>query len=276
MLEPGALGFSRWKKRLALMVYQGRDLRLTRALHATAEPERQTLRDFGLRQPIAILPPGVRLPSVELTSSREGEGRRALFLGRIHPKKGLLNLLEAWSVVHPVDWKLDLAGPDESGHLKEVLRVLKERKLEGKVIYHGPAFDTTKEDLLRGSSLLVVPSLSENFGIVVAEGLAHGLPVITTQGTPWKALEQEDCGWWIPFGTEPLVKVLREATALPPEKLAEKGRRGRALAERDFSWQRIGVRMAKTYDWLLGRGERPVWVQTTEKGHCELPVVVHS
>ena len=240
-----------------MLLYQRNDLIRVPALHATADSERQTLRQFGLRQPVLTLPPGIRLPAQLRPRAEPRAVRRALFLGRIHPQKGIMNLLEAWAALRAKDWQLDIAGPEERGHGERVRREVNRLGLEGTVTFHGPVFDTRKDELLHHASLLLAPSLSENFGIVIAEGLAHGLPVITTTGTPWQVLQREKCGWWVPFGVEPLAQALRAALALPPEELAEMGRRGRALAERDFAWPRIASRMAETYAWLLGSGPKP-------------------
>ena len=257
MLEPGALRFSRWKKRVALWLYQSQDLRRAPALHSTAQMEYRTLRALGLRQPIVTLPPGVWLPPLERKSSLVGPLRHALFLGRIHPKKGILPLIDAWATLQPAGWQLDLAGPDESNHLAEVRTRLQERRLEQQVIYHGSAFGQVKEKLLGEASLLIVPSVSENFGIVVAEGLAHGLPVITTTGTPWEVLVKEQCGWWVPTGGDHLLIALREAIARSPENLLEMGQRGRLLAEREFGWPRIARQMSQVYAWLNGNTAQP-------------------
>lgn len=257
MLEPGALQFSQWKKRLALWLYQRKDLRHATALHATASTELQTLRTFGLTQPIVTLPPGVRLPVAEPKPLPADAPRRALFLGRIHPKKGILSLIDAWAALPPHSWKLDLAGPDEAGHLAEVWRRLREKKLEQSVTYHGPVFGEAKEKLLAEASLLVVPSISENFGIVVAEGLAHGLPVITTTGTPWEVLARERCGWWVTIQGDALRAALQMAIALPPATLRAMGQRGRELTAREFGWPHLAGQMREVYAWLLGRASRP-------------------
>jgi glycosyltransferase involved in cell wall biosynthesis len=257
MLEPGALQFSKWKKRAAMLLYQRKDLHLAPALHATAELELGRIRQFGLRQPAVLAPPGVPLPPEPKMTLPAGQDRRALFIGRISPIKGILTLIDAWAAVRPKGWKLDLAGPDEAGHLAEVKAKLREQKLEQEVIYHGPAFGEMKEKLLSEASLLMVPSLSENFGIVVAEGLAHHLPVITTTGMPWEVLKQKQCGWWVPVGLNPLITALNEATALPAEKLTEMGQRGRRLAEKEFSWAGIATQMSSAYAWLTGKKDRP-------------------
>jgi glycosyltransferase involved in cell wall biosynthesis len=104
--------------------------------------------------------------------------------------------------------------------------------------------------LYQEADLFVLPSFSENFGLVIAEALASGVPVITTRATPWSELEEFGCGWWIGVGVEPLVTALREATALPREALREMGRRGRLLIEQRYDWEELGRQMAKVYEGI--------------------------
>ncbi|MCF7995748.1 MAG: glycosyltransferase [Chromatiaceae bacterium] len=125
MLEPWALGWRATKKRLALALYQRRDLESAALLVATAEQEAENLRRFGLRQPIAIIPNGVDLLGGKVASTSEAAARKslryALFLSRVHPIKGLENLLRVWAKTQPQDWILQIAGPDEGRHLGQVL-----------------------------------------------------------------------------------------------------------------------------------------------------------
>src|SRR6185369_15513882 len=109
---------------------------------------------------------------------------RALFLSRIHPKKGLLNLIEAWARLRPKNWELCIAGPDETNHLAAVMRLLGSFGLERQVRFLGELWGDAKSQAFLDSDLFVLPSFSENFGLVIAEALAHGIPVITTQATP--------------------------------------------------------------------------------------------
>ncbi len=250
MLEPWALGQKRLKKRLALGLFQRRDLDGARALVATSEMEHDGLRRLGLRQPVAVIPNGVDLadtdagaPSVDRRADRE---RVVLFLSRIHPKKGVLELVRAWSEVVSAGWRLRIAGPDEGGHWGQVATLVRQLGLDGE----------RKAALYREADLFILPTFSENFGVVVAEALAHGVPVITTRGAPWADLETYRCGWWIDVGVEPLVAALREAIALTDEERAAMGARGREYVTR-FDWQRIAEHTLALYRWILGQGERP-------------------
>ena len=261
MLEPWALQYRGWKKHLALWLYQRQDLETATLLFATAEQEAQGIRRLGLRQPIAVIPNGVKLAVPQrngvLDERLQRSPRTALFLSRIHPIKGLLNLVEAWGRVRPANWRLCLAGPDEGGHLTVVMRRVRELGLETAVEFVGEVEGDTKTALFANAELFILPTFSENFGVVVAEALACGVPVITTKGAPWKGLLTHRCGWWIDIGVEPLVAALREATALPPDTLRDMGRRGRAYVEQHFGWPGIAQQMLSVYRWVLGQGDRP-------------------
>ncbi|MFH0725698.1 MAG: glycosyltransferase [Pseudomonadota bacterium] len=256
-LEPWAIGYRAWKKKLALALYQRRDLNRAAGFHATAVQEAMQLREFGLWQPIAVIPVGVCLPAPFQKEPHLGRPRTALFLSRIHPKKGLIKLLDVWAELKPDSWELVLAGNDDQNHLKDVLAGIAERGLEKNVRYVGPAFGDEKDRLLKRADLFVLPTFSENFGIVVAEALSYGVPVITTDGTPWADLRDHDCGWYVGKERESLAAALKEALAAPDDDLREKGQRGRILIEEKYQWPAIAREMALFYRWISGRGDRP-------------------
>ena len=260
MLEPWALGWRSTKKRLALALYQRRDLESAALLIATAEQEAENLRRFGLRQPIAVIPNGVDLLGGKWPSAKEATAlraeRRALFLSRIHPIKGLENLLTAWAKVRPEGWILQLAGPDEGGHLGDVLALAERLGISDQVQYLGEFDDQAKWAVYRNADLFVLPTFSENFGVVVAEALSQGLPVITTTGTPWEDLRIYDCGWWVEPTEAGLCDALMEAFALPAGSLAEMGERGREYVQR-YDWSIIAGQMLDAYRWVLGQGVLP-------------------
>jgi len=264
MLEPWALGHKVWKKRIGMALFQCRDLDAADVLIATSAQEYENIRKLGLRPPVAVIPNGVDLVSpghAVRRSPRQGERvRNVLFLSRIHPVKGLPNLLQAWARLSPRGWRLRIAGPDEGGHLSEVMALARQLGIAESIGVIGEVDGERKCDAYGDADLFVLPTFSENFGVVVAEALAHGLPVITTRGAPWADLETHRCGWWIDVGVEPLVKALRAAMALGDEERRAMGVRGRAYVRR-YDWGAIARDTAAVYSWVLGKAERPACVE---------------
>ncbi|MDX1530459.1 MAG: glycosyltransferase [Rhodothermales bacterium] len=264
MLTPWALRHRAWKKRGAWRLYQRRDVAAAALLHATSEAEAAGFRTLGLPHPIAVVPNGVDLPeAIPERGRRDGAPRRALFLSRIHPVKGVLNLVRAWAQVQPKGWELVIAGPDAEGHRADVEGEIRHLGAPG-ISFTGPVQDAEKWELYGSADLFVLPTFSENFGIVVAEALGAGLPAITTTAAPWEELEAHRCGWWVEVGAEPLAEALAAATTRSDEALAEMGARGRALIRERYAWQRVAADMGAAYAWLLGEGARPDCVRTTE------------
>lgn len=263
MLEPWALNHKVWKKKAAMAAFQRRDLASARLLVATSNVEYQNIRRLGLRQPVAMIPNGVDLDvGVRPTfGSPVHRQRVALFLSRVHPVKGLVNLVRAWAQVAPVGWRLRIAGPDDVGHLGEVLALVRQLGLQDSVDYVGAVEGSTKTALYNAADVFVLPTFTENFGVVVAEALAHGVPVITTHGAPWGDLETFGCGWWVAIGVEPLTKALREAMVLSDDERTAMGARGREYARR-YDWDGIALQTIGVYRWLLGQEPRPDCVRT--------------
>lgn len=258
MLAKPALKFSPRKKRLFWALMQRDALARAAAWHATSAEEADDIRAYGVQAPIAVIPNGVDVPEMPVSQCVEKNRRTLLFLSRLHPKKGLPNLIAAWSrVAHELtDWDIVIAGPDESGHRSDLEAQIADLNVP-RIGFAGAVFGDEKADLLRTADLFVLPTQSENFGIAVAEALAAGIPAIVTKGAPWVGLETERCGWWIDHGVEPLAAALIEAMALPKSDLREMGLRGRKWMARDFSWDRIGREMLDLYVWLKQGGDPP-------------------
>lgn len=261
MVEPWALSFKSWKKKIVWRLWGARDMANAMAFCATAQQEADNLRKLGFRQPIAIIPNGVDIVSRQIIGiDKAYPTRQALFLSRLHPIKGVCELIEAWSEIRPPGWNLVIAGPDENGYSAVVRRCITKHGLEEVVRMIGPVEGEAKWRLYQKSDLFILPTYSENFGIVVAEALSMGVPVITTKGAPWQVLIEEKCGWWIDIGVEPLTRSIKEATSLNRDLLREMGSRGRRLAERSFSWDLIAEKMELFYLWLIGKNDKPDWV----------------
>lgn len=261
MLEPWALAHKGLKKRLAWPIYQKRILQRANCLHATSQYEGENLRRLGLTAPIAIIPWGVEVSECGRRGGNFcGQEKSLLFMGRLHPVKGLPLLLEAWAKVTRRGWKLRIAGPDEGGHQTELQRLVGALGIQDSVEFLGPVWGEAKEQMFLESDLFVLPTYSENFGIAVAEAMAYGLPVITTHGAPWKVLEEEGCGWWVPVSVEGIAAALEDALRKEPEELAGMGALGRKIVAERFAWSAVAEQFLESYRWLLGRGGKPAFV----------------
>lgn len=263
MLEPWALNHSEWKKRIAMSLFQRNDLNSAKVIFATSSMEYKNIRSIGFRQPIAVISNGVKVDVIEnIKNRRSGRNenlRTILFLSRIHPKKGLENLIHAWAKVLPHGWRLCIAGPDEEGYLQKLERQIRDLGINESVKYIGMVNAEQKSEVYHNADLFVLPTYSENFGIVIAEALAHGVPVITTRGAPWADLETYSCGWWIDIGVESLVNALREAIKLSDEERVAMGERGQEYVRR-YDWDKIAYKTINTYRWILGENEMPDFV----------------
>ncbi len=263
MLGKDALRFSRQAKRVFWAFAQGEAVRQVNCFHATSEQEYEEIRNFGLKQPVAIIPHGIDAPPLDmvLAAHEQSPAPYVVSLGRIHPKKALDRLIRAWALIVQdfPQWQLKIVGPSEIGYADQLQRLTKELSLDA-VQISGPIFGQEKLALLRDAELFALPTLNENFAMTVPESLVCGTPVISSKGAPWSGLETNACGWWIEHGVESLAAALRRAMSLSKDQRHEMGMRGRLWMERDFVWASVGQRMTEVYRWLIKGGERPASV----------------
>ena len=267
MLEPWALANKRMKKWVAWRVYQRHLLNLADVLHATSRREAENLRRLRLKPRVEYIPWGMHLPEIgdalqsEEVPASEAPAvpstRVAMFVGRIHPVKALPMLVEAWAKTRPVGWRMKIVGPDEAGHREEVEALVREAGLEQDFEFTGHLEGAELRLAYQTADCLILPSHTENFGMVVAEALAHGCPVIASQGTPWRLLEDEGCGWWVPVSVEGIAAALGDLASLSSAELSAMGERGRAVVIEHFDWDRIARQFIACYRSLLEPGRRP-------------------
>lgn len=262
MLGAGALRFSSYRKKLFWHALQKRAVAHVDCWHATSEKEIADIRDFGLKQPIALVPNGIDVPP-EAELSSEPRRKTVLFLGRIHPKKGINTLLKAWAELEALfpDWQLDIAGPADNEYGAEYRQFIADHGLQRARLI-GPLYGDAKGAAYSASSLFVLPTLDENFGLTVAEALVRETPAIVSHGAPWEGLTQHDCGWWHPIGEAPLRDALSQAMSTSVDELRHKGENGRQWISDEFGWPGLAARMDQVYDWLSERGDQPDFVVT--------------
>lgn len=271
MLDSWALANSRWRKRFVGLLYEYRHLRDAACLHATSRAELAAFRAFGLHNPVCVIPNGVDLPPrldpssiTSPWSSSVTEGRRVLlYLGRLHPKKGLANLLHAWGALQKQhvnraeEWTLVIAGWDQGDHASHLREIVTRLKIEASVHFVGPLFGADKDAAYQSADAFVLPSLSEGLPLVVLEAWSHCLPVVMT--TACNLPEGAAVGAAFECGLRPdelasaLARLLNASVA--DRRLI--GERGRNLVEAQFTWSSAAAKMAQVYRWILGDGERP-------------------
>jgi glycosyltransferase involved in cell wall biosynthesis len=261
MLSAWALRRSRLPKKVLWSVIERRLFNQSALVHLTSDEEGSDLRRLGVVTPSVVIPNGVDLrgefsPGQVARGRADGiphaEARRVvLFLSRVHPVKGLDLLCSVWAGL-PKDAPilLLLAGPGDPANLASLNEWL---ATQGgpPAAYLGAVSGEQRVSLLASAWVFVLPSYSENYGMAIAEALACGTPVITTDKTPWRELDREGCGWVIPPESASLTRALKEALSLEPDQHVPMGQRARQLVERAHSLDETVARMEASYEGLL-------------------------
>lgn len=265
MLDDWALRHSWFKKKVAAWLFENDHLENATCLHALCGAELKGLRALGYKSAICLVPNGVDLPADEEGRGEEGvKGRKTLlYLGRLHPKKGLHLLLEAARILkrrgtsRMDEWRLALAGWNQGGYTAHLKRQVHEAGLENWVDFVGPQFGEAKVRAYRQADAFILPSYSEGLPIVVLEAWSYRLPVLMTHES--NLPEGFDRGAALPLLTEveAMARSLEDFFNLPERQRRAMGRAGRRLVEDKFSWPVLADRMHSVYLWLLGGGKKP-------------------
>ena len=260
MLEPWALGQGRWKKRIAFRLFENRHLEGASCLRALCLAEAESIRSLGFEQPIAVIPNGVELPRISENGS-EGPRKTMLFLGRIHPKKGLEQAIQAWARLHRSGllsgWRFVIAGWDEDGHRSRLERLCRSQGLQDSLTFTGPVFGDEKERLFREADAFILPSFSEGLPMAVLEAWSNALPVIMTEACHLEEGFDANAALLVQPEEASLAAGIEAMLSLEETARIEMGRRGRRLVERSYSWKAVTAEMTSVYDWVVGRSAQP-------------------
>ena len=210
-------------------------------IHVTSESEKTNLIDLGIKAPIKLIPHGVITKTKKKKIGISKKKRVALFFSRIHKKKGILELLNSWAEIKPKNWILKIYGPvSDAKYLKEIKKKIKSLSLSENVRLFDPVFDNEKkEQIFLSSDCFLLPSKSENFGMSIVEALSYGIPVLTTDGTPWNILAKINGGKIVNFSQENLTINLREILNMSDEELISMGSNGRNYLLKNFNMDNI-------------------------------------
>lgn len=253
MLSGWAYQHRRLRKRLAGQFVHPGALAGADGWHATSVEERDDIRARGFKQPVCVSPNGVPLPTAtELAAARTtwhelvpaARARPvALFYSRLHQKKRVRELIDLWLSAPRGDWLLLVVGVAEdytATALAQEFAAARDRIAILDGAGRPPPYGI--------ASLFVLPSHSENFGLVIAEALAAGVPALVTNTTPWSGLGANGAGWCVSW--ESYAATLAIALGTPAGELAAMGARGRAWAAREFSWERAAGLLIEFYRQL--------------------------
>lgn len=266
MLEPWSLSQNSFKKEIALIAFQNKDIVESNCIHVTGNIEALNIRKLGYKNPIAIIPNGIELEKYPVKTLVKKTNKKILFLSRIHKKKGIENLINAWNGLGrelTKNWTIEIVGNGEEDYISNLNKLIKSKKLESDIVILKPKFGIDKVNAYKNADLFILPTYSENFGIVVAEALSCGVPVITTKGTPWEDLELYNAGSWIDIGVLPLQIEMEKYLKMSTLGLYKKGQNGRVLIEEKYSIESVADKMVELYLWILDNDcETPDFIDT--------------
>jgi glycosyltransferase involved in cell wall biosynthesis len=274
MLDAWAVANARWKKRIARFLYEDTHLRRAGCLHALCEAEAIAIRNFGLENPICVIPNGVALPRHERGvpapwGQRIPNGARVLLcMGRLHPKKNLSALIDAWATIGAAEvrggeWHLVIAGWDQGGYEQRLKRLVEQYNIGTSVHFLGPVFGREKDGALRNAAAFVLPSQSEGLPLAVLEAWSYGLPVLMTEACNLPEGFRAGAAARLSLRREQMARDLGRFLQTVPARLSEMGANGCRLVEGNFTWTSVAGRLLDVYRWLVGRGGRPATVRTT-------------
>jgi glycosyltransferase involved in cell wall biosynthesis len=223
-------------------------------LHLTSKDEAAETRARFPRANLGLIPNGVGTPDA-LHRDPRGAQLRLGFVGRLDPKKGIENLLAACRILkerRAPEFSLAIAGSGSPDYEAKLRHEIDRLELRSEVTMLGDVRGAEKQRMFERTDVVVVPSFTKNFAIVVAEALAHGAAVIAGTGTPWKEVERKGCGLWVANDAASLADAIMKINSMP---VAEMGERGRRWMAADYSWEKCASEMIALYKNLLAQSD---------------------
>lgn len=251
MLYPAGLGSKPWKKKLALALFQRRDLKNATAIQATCQQEAEYIEALGFKRPIEIVPNCLDIKLIPIRE-KENSVKRFGFVGRINPIKNIDILLEAWAKLgdKTKDCELIIAGEGDAIYKKQLTDFVADKGLKN-VVFCGFLSGNELTEMVSSFDYQLLVSKSENFGMVIPEALICGVPCIATQGTPWGELNSHNCGWWINDGVDNIASAIENAIVTSETIRKEMGLRGRQLVIDNYSVSAVTKKIIKVYEKIL-------------------------
>ena len=249
MTAPWAMAHKRFKKWIPWHLYQKSALSAATLIHATTNQEADWNRVLGFDNQQIVVPLGTDLPSERAVRIRRAaDPLLVLFVGRIYPVKGLMNVVRAASELRDVSIRFRIVGPDEANHQSELMAEAQQTGVASMFEWIGAKYGDELSAEYDACDLVMLPSFTENFGATVVDALAHCKPALTSCFTPWKVLQEKKCGWWVPNDPRSLAETFRMIASLASNELNTMGLRGRRLVEEKYTWAAVVKEMVKGYE----------------------------
>jgi glycosyltransferase involved in cell wall biosynthesis len=266
MLEDYILRRNPWKKWLARRVFTDTNLNKAASLIVNTKIEGERVGKLGFRAPVDVIPNGVRIPGDHRRMSREDaigtlgvniqpEDRVILYLGRIHPKKGLHVLLQALAPLMAGNqrWHVLVGGEmfEGEGYSARIARIKNDTGCAYKIHFVGEVTGRPKDACLSLGDVFVLPSESEGFSNAVLEAMAWSLPVLITEGCNFPEVAAGNAGWVVEQTPQAVQAALSEAF-INFADLATKGRNGRQMIANAYLINHV----VDAYEHLAAKGAK--------------------
>lgn len=262
MLYPQAMARSAWKKQL-LLKFGGvdKDLHHAACIHCTCIEEMRHYRNLGCKNPVAVIPNPVPIPLFVNEMQNDRSAKRIGFLGRLHPRKNVEVLIEAWIELGDKvqQAKLLIMGKGDNDYEQYLKNMVRSHSMLN-VEFVGFVTGREKFERLASLTTLCVPSDFENFGMIVTEALSVGTPVIASLGTPWQELNTEQCGYWVKNDVATLAETISTVLSLSNDEICRMGENGKKLVRQKYQDTQVAMMMKQLYEWILNGGKKPEFV----------------
>lgn len=266
MLDPWAVSNSAWKKKLVCKLFANKSLKTADCIHALCDSEYKAIRAYGIKSPIAIIPNGIKLPETFLKENKVGQKKTLLFIGRVHPKKGLELLIEALYKLKKKNsdflknWNIQIVGWDQGNHLNYLRNKCSAYNLQENITFIGPLFGEDKQLKLKSADAFILPSYSEGLPMSILEAWSYKLPVLMTNECNLPEGFATGSAIELKLDSEMIAIELEKMNNLNEIQLREIGVNGFELVKQEFTWDKIALDMEKTYNWLLTKKDKPNFV----------------
>lgn len=269
MLDKWIINNKGWKKKIAGLLFEKAHLKNASCIHALAVSEYESIRNYGCKNPVAIIPNGVNLPlehnDKALPEWNKSDNRKTiLFLSRLHPKKGIENMMRAFSELQDERrlWKIVIAGESASEkYMDSLLKLQIELGLQSDVLFIGPQFHKDKDNCFRNVDAFILPSFSEGLPMAVLEAWSYKLPVIMTDACNIPEGFNHNAAIRIKPEVESIKNQLSKFFQMSVKEQIQIGENGYQLVLDKFTWTAIAEQMHELYLWVLNGGKKPSFVK---------------